>query len=82
MKMVMVGFGFMILKKVQKRTKRSLRNDRHEQIQNGFRYVEFISYAYGSFSMFVSTSNDFFERNWITHIEPDRYFIVEINGKN
>ena len=75
------GFWIYDSKKVQKRTKRSLRNDCHEQIQNGFIFVEFISYAYHSFSMFASTSNDFFERNWITYIEPGRYFIVEINGK-
>lgn len=31
--------------------------------------------------MFTSTSNDFFERNWITYIEPGRYFIVEIEGE-
>lgn len=75
------GFWIYDSKKVQKRTKRSLRNNCHEQIQNGFAFVEFISYAYVPFSMFVSTSNDFFESEWITYIEPDRYFIVEINGK-
>lgn len=51
------------------------------KFKNGFRYVQFINYAYTSFSMFASTSNDFFEREWITFIEPGRYFIVEINGK-
>ena len=75
------GFWIYDSKKVQKHTKRSFRDDRYEQIQNGFRFVEFISYAYDSFRMFASTPNDFFERNWITYIEPGRYFIVEINSK-
>lgn len=75
------GFWIYDAKKVSKSTKRSICDDRYQQIQNGFRYVKFISYAYTSFSMFASTSNDFFEREWITFIEPGRYFIVEINGK-
>ena len=75
------GFWIYDSKKVQKRTKRSMHNDRHEQIQNGFRFVEFVSYTYDSFSMFASASNDFFERNWITYIEPGRYFIVKIGGE-
>ena len=75
------GFWIYDAEKVSKSTKRSICDDHYQQIQNGFRYVKFISYAYTSFSMFTSTSNDFFEREWITFIEPGRYFIVEINGK-
>lgn len=75
------GFWIYDSKKVSKSIKQSIREDRYQQIQNGFRYVEFISYTYVPFSMFVSTSNDFFESEWITYIEPGRYFIVEIGGE-
>lgn len=75
------GFWIYDSKKIPKSTKRGINKDEYEKIQNVFRFVEFIDYDYGSFDMFASTSNDFFERNWITYIEPDRYFIVEIGGE-
>lgn len=75
------GFWIYDSEKVSKSTKQSIRDDRYQQIQNGFIFVEFINYDYGSFSMFTSTSDNFYGREWITYIEPGRYFIVEIGGE-